>query len=387
MQNCPWILLKHWGRFWATQFFFSFFFLFSLLLVFLLAQEYERGAELLWEDPKRLFYVYLAPSIPWLSSICCFAATILTFSMLERHKEWTTLQACAVSPLWIGAVFLVLSTVIAACNLWLLYTQPTKENYSSDKIWEPRSLQMKDPSVGMWYFQEFNPRTLEGKNLQLYLNDDAGKNYGRLRCKMASWDAKIKKWQFREGIFWGYPTARGVPIPDIKTNRLKWNELRKDIFLEDAIDSNTPIQKFTFQKLWLEELTSDPLPYFWIKENPSKMNYTEINSIIENFPNRDSYKLDAYYYQRTLVLVNTLSCIFVTLLGLILMIGQKSPKVSFIVVVIVIGIVSFYVLRIAFDKIGERGILNPWICSIIPFLGTGLLFLLLKFKKEKALFE
>ena len=114
---------------------------------------------------------------------------------------------------------------------------------------------------------------------------------------------------------------------------------------------------------------------------------TRINSIIDNFPNRDSYKLDAYYYQRTLVLVNTLSCIFVTLLGLILMSGQKSPKVSFIVVVIVIGIVSFYVLRIAFDKIGERGILNPWICSIIPFFGTGLLFLLLKFKKEKALFE
>jgi hypothetical protein len=84
--------------------------------VFLLAQEYERGAELLWEDPKLLFYVYLAPSIPWLSSICCFSATILTFSMLERHKEWTTLQACAVNPLWIGAVFLVLSIVIASCN-------------------------------------------------------------------------------------------------------------------------------------------------------------------------------------------------------------------------------------------------------------------------------
>ena len=126
--------------------------------------------------------------------------------------------------------------------------------------------------------------------------------------------------------FLGLPYGKGVPVPDIKTNRLKWNELRKDIFLEDAIDSNIPIQKFTFQRLGLEELTSDPLPYFWIKENPSKMNILEINSIIDNFPNRDSHKLYSYYYQRTLILVNTLSCIFVTMLGFILISGRKVRR-------------------------------------------------------------
>ena len=350
-------------------------------MIFLLSEEFERIMGLLYDNPERLFFSFFAPNIPWLSSICCFFATILTFSFLERHKEWSSLLACSVSPLWIGVSFMILSLLVVVGNLTLIYLAPAQDDFSGSDFWEPKSFQMRDEHKGIWYFQEFDPKSMSGKNLQLYLNDEEGRNYGRLRCKHAVWLPLQKLWQFREGVFWGYPTPKGVPKPNTQNKSFEWLDVSNDVFLSQAIESNTPIKKFVFQTLELEDIKVDPNPYFLVKKNPSRMSYLGINSVLNNFPTPDSWELNPYRYQKALIVINSLSCFFVTFCALVLVMGKSTPEPKKMVGMVVAGVVVFYILKTSFNKIGERGITDPWLCAAIPFLGVCVLFLVLKIRR------
>ena len=127
-----------------------------------------------------------------------------------------------------------------------------------------------------------------------------------------------------EGVFWGYPTPKGVPKPNTQNKSFEWLDVSNDVFLSQAIESNTPIKKFVFQTLELEDIKVDPNPYFLVKKNPSHMSYLGINSVLNNFPT-PYWELNPYRYQKALIVINSLSCFFVTFCALVLVMGKSTP--------------------------------------------------------------
>ena len=180
IQRCPWILVKRWSKMWMALFFLGLFFLISVLLLFLFSEEYEKIIRIIQNNPSELILVYILPSFSWLSSISCFFATILTFVFLERHKEWTTIKTCSISPTWFTSTIFLLSIFISLVNLMLIYNGPQPSDFLSKQNQELESLKIKDSNNWVWYFQNFDPKLQEGKNLQLYIYNDDGRNVARV---------------------------------------------------------------------------------------------------------------------------------------------------------------------------------------------------------------
>ena len=111
------------------------------------------------------------------------------------------------------------------------------------------------------------------------------------------------------------------------------------------------------------------------------MSYLGINSVLKNFPTPDSWELNPYRYQKALIVINSLSCFFVTFCALVLVMGKSTPEPKKMVGMVVAGVIVFYILKTSFNKIGERGITDPWLCAAIPFLGVCVLFLVLKIRR------
>ena len=140
---------------WIVLFFFSVFFLSSILLLFLLSEEYEKIIRLISKKPLELILTYIVHSFCWLSAISCFSATILTFVFLERHREWSTLKSCSICPRWIiGAIFL-LSIFISVINLLLIYNKSIPADFLGKQNLDRSSLKIKDCNDWVWYFQDF----------------------------------------------------------------------------------------------------------------------------------------------------------------------------------------------------------------------------------------
>ena len=380
IQRCPWILVKRWSKMWIVLFFFSVFFLSSILLLFLLSEEYEKIIRLTSENPFELILTYIFPSFSWLSSISCFSATILTFVFLERHKEWSTLKSCSVCPMWIiGAIFL-LSIFISIINLVLIYHKSPSTDFLDKQNLNRTSLKIKDSNNWVWYFQDFDPEQKKGINLQLYIYDDQGKNVARIRCEKAYWDQE-NGWRLESGIFWSYQTKKGILIPDDSNDSLAWVPVQKNYFMELGRNQIAPLRKSSFHSLRIGEIDVNPLPYFWVKKNPADLGPGEIASIISNYPDQNSASLSPFRYKYAQLMFNALSCTIVTTLALFLVSGNYLIKVEFLVRSIICGLVIFYLLKVSCLKLGEKGLINPWIGVILPLMGVLISFALLRRSK------
>ncbi|MEC7801898.1 MAG: LptF/LptG family permease [Verrucomicrobiota bacterium] len=365
---------------WIVLFFFSVFFLSSILLLFLLSEEYEKIIRLISKKPLELILTYIVPSFSWLSAISCFSATILTFVFLERHREWSTLKSCSICPRWIiGAIFL-LSIFISVINLLLIYNKSLPADFLGKQNLDRSSLKIKDGNDWVWYFQDFDPKLKKGINLQLYIYDDRGQNVARVRCEKAYWDQEMG-WRLESGIFWSYQTDKGILIPNDSNDSLAWVPVPKNYFLEDGQSQIAPLRKSSFHSLRISQIGVNPLPHFWVKENPADLSLSEISSIISNYPDQSSALLSPFRYKYAQLMFNALNCAIVTFLALFLVSGNYLIKVEFLVRSILCGLVIFYLLKVSCLKLGEKGLINPWVGVTLPLVGVLVSFAL--FRRSK----
>ena len=82
------------------------------------------------------------------------------------------------------------------------------------------------------------------ENLQIYLDDAKGNDAFRLRCERAVWD-EANGWDFYKGVYLSFDTNDGLPIPNIKHQRLDWIMDKENIF-SDQDSGKTPLRKLRF---------------------------------------------------------------------------------------------------------------------------------------------
>ena len=263
----------------------------------------------------------------------------------------------------------------------LIYNGPQPSDFLSKQNQELESLKIKDSNNWVWYFQNFDPKLQEGKNLQLYIYDDDGRNVARVRCENANWDRE-GGWQFVNGIILSYRTNKGILIPSDNNDSLEWVGAQPSSFDEYGRSQIAPIRKFSFPLLELRKIDINPLPYFWVKKNPKNFSVRQLSSIISEYPDQNSVLLSPFRYKYAQMIIYAFGCAIVTFLALFLVSGNSQLKIEFLVRSIACGVIVFYLLKVSCFKLGEKGLMNPWICATLPLVGVLVSFAF--FKRSKS---
>lgn len=373
MFSFPCILLKHWSQTWLLSFLLSFFFISSILVLFTISEDIQKYINLCISTPFAFLNETLLAYLPWITPICCFTGTILTFFIFERNLEWSSLKACSISPYWVTGSILFLSAFI---SLILVYYTTFRSNTSArispiSKI----GFMMKVGEESSWFFQSYNPIMKEGKNLQVYLYDDKGNDALRIRCEEASW-SKEGRWIFRNGVYLSFQTREGIPIPDPVKNKIQWKRAEKEPFFKRVDMGKTPLRKVRFSELSLNELNENPEFHLLLSEKPENLSFQQLQDLINSFSNSNPRVLAPFRYQYAKRWVGFFTGLFATIiaLGLVTRLERKSfPKIFSIILG---GMVTFYVaIRIA-KSLGETGIMNEWISAVFPYFSVLLLLLM-----------
>ena len=95
--------------------------------------------------------------------------------------------------------------------------------------------------------------------------------------------------------------------------------------------SNCIASKIFAHSLRISQIDVNPLPHFWVKENPADLSLSEISSIISNYPDQSSALLSPFRYKYAQLMFNALNCAIVTFLALFLVSGNYLIKVEFLV--------------------------------------------------------
>ena len=236
--------------------------------MFTMSEDFQRYLDLLENSFLGFIKVVFIPFLPWLIPTCCFTGTILTFCIFEKHLEWSSLQACSISPFAIAGTFLFLSLAISILQ-FIFSSSLSRSTYEkNDSIKTGFKMEMGNKSS--WYFQSFNYETFEGKNLQIYLYDEKGNDSLRIRCEKASWD-KEDGWNFHNGVYLSFNTIHGLPVPNHKNQNLDWLKENKDNILSDEGSGKTPLRKLHFSDLKLKELNENQLPHLLLSEKPKNL--------------------------------------------------------------------------------------------------------------------
>ena len=84
------------------------------------------------------------------------------------------------------------------------------------------SFRMKIGKERIWYFGEFDEASWRGTGVHVYSYDENGSDSYRIRAETAS--RVGSDWIFENGRFLGFPSGKGLPVPNESGKGLNWEE-------------------------------------------------------------------------------------------------------------------------------------------------------------------
>ena len=229
----------------------------------------------------------------------------------------------------------------------------------------------------LWYFRSFDPSTLSGTDLQLFCYGEHGEDVMRVRSNKAAW-SKEKGWSFEQGRFLGFYSSMGLPVIDQDGESITWEKLSNKEEGSYLHDTKSPGMSRSFEKLSGLPFPDDPTPYLWLQKRPKDMSISEIDRLLERFPNLESGEIVPYRMKKAQLWWNGPACMVALLVGLSLGSSRGSSTPAKLAGVSLLGALGFYLVRTLSESLGEQDILAPMLAASLPYfvvlLGTVLFF-------------
>ena len=98
------------------------------------------------------------------------------------------------------------------------------------------------------------------------------------------------------------------------------------------------------------------------------MSLQELDKNLKKFEMLEPRLVHPFLYQYAKLWVGKANGLFATVLGLLLMMRAIPLANGILITTILCGSIIFFLSYEFCDLLGERGALNPWLCSLIPYL-------------------
>ena len=371
------ILIRHLSFTWSAWSLLCIAFLLAVFAIFSLSDQPDLLNRFLAEDGLDHFTGWLLPQIPWFLPISSFFGTLFCLLFLRQRREWLAMQASGVPAYMVLFVYLTLG-LIPTCLVWLASNADEVSGVDVSEFSRHVSFQMKVDRTRAWYFESFDANGLTGKNLQLYSYDRKGNDSFRIRAEQAMFNGKLG-WAFKNGRFLGFPSHKGLPVPNQDNDGLQWRSLDENEanFLKDEFTG--PLINKPFDTLTIKELQDDPLPHLMLKNGPKALSLRELDYLLEVFKGVNSNILAPYELRRAQMLLNSPSCMVAIFFAFCIGVGRGKVSIGQMIGLTLLGLVTFYVLRTTFDALGEEAVVKPTIAAFLPYaisvLGGWVLYL------------
>ncbi len=371
------ILIRHLSFTWSAWSLLCIAFLLAVFAIFSLSDQPDLLNRFLAEDGLDHFTGWLLPQIPWFLPISSFFGTLFCLLFLRQRREWLAMQASGVPAYMVLFVYLTLG-LIPTCLVWLASNADEVSGVNVSEFSRHVSFQMKVNRTRAWYFESFDANGLTGKNLQLYSYDRKGNDSFRIRAEQAMFNGKLG-WAFKNGRFLGFPSHKGLPVPNQDNDGLQWRSLDENEanFLKDEFTG--PLINKSFDTLTIKELQDNPLPHLMLKNGPKALSLRELDYLLEVFKGVNSNILAPYELRRAQMLLNSPSCMVAIFFAFCIGVGRGKVSIGQMIGLTLLGLVTFYVLRTTFDALGEEAVVKPTIAAFLPYaisvLGGWVLYL------------
>ena len=371
------ILIRHLSFGWCAWCLLCFTFLSAVFAIFALSDQPDLLNRFLAEDGLDHFASWFLPQIPWFLPISSFFGTLFCLLFLRQRREWLAMQASGVPAYLVLFVYLTLG-LIPTCLVWVASNAEEVSGVNGSEFSRHQGFQMKVERTRAWYFESFDANGSTGKNLQLYSYDRKGNDSFRIRAEQAVFNGQ-SGWTFKIGRFLGFPSHKGLPVPNQGNDCLQWrtlDEIQAD-FLQDEFTG--PLMNKSFDTLTIEELRDDPLPHLMLKNGPKALSLKELDYVLEEFAEVNSEILAPYELRRAQMLLNSPSCMVAIFFAFCIGVGRGKVSIGQMIGVTLLGLITFYVLRTTFDALGEEAVIKPTLAAVLPYaisvLGGWVLYL------------
>jgi lipopolysaccharide export LptBFGC system permease protein LptF len=358
---------RYLGLEWMKWFALSMSFLFAILFLQAFSDDYGFFSKLLEPSGRRDVLVWIVGYMPWVLPISCFVATVSVLGIISKNHELVAMRASGISTFAVSKPLLLLGLLVSfAC--W--FARDYRQQLSSDinqlgKESTLASFGMKIGQSRIWYFQEYDEVSGQGRGVQLYSYDQNGSDSYRIRAKSASWTGN--GWSFREGRFLGFPTEKGIPVPQSSGGGIDWEQNPTGFEISKQGRASPRINK-RFSVLFLPLAKDDPVPHAALRKKPNSLTYGELVNLLREYPMQQSARLYPYKLRRAQLLWSGPSCLVAVLCGLALGLRRKSTTPGRIAGASLLGMLLFYLAKTFCDALGEKGIASEWLAAGIPYV-------------------
>ena len=284
---------RYLGLEWAKWFALSMFFLFAVLFLQALSDDPDFARSLLEQEGRGKGLAWILGYAPWVLPVSCFVATVTSLSFLSKNRELLALRASGFSSFGLSRPYL-LSGAILSLLCWQAVNyraQNQASNNQLEKVMPLDSFRMKIGKERIWYFGEFDEASWRGTGVHVYSYDENGSDSYRIRAETAS--RVGSDWIFENGRFLGFPSGKGLPVPNESGKGLNWEE--PPAHLESLIHGrSSPRINKRFSSLRLSLPSDDPRIHVALCKKPASLSYDELTTVIENYPHQSSTTLYPY---------------------------------------------------------------------------------------------
>ena len=358
---------RYLGFEWIKWFALSMAFLFAILVLQAFSDNFEFFSKFLDSSGRQEVLAWVLGYMPWVLPVSCFIATVSVLAIFSKNYELLAMRATGLSTFEISKPLLLLGVLVSIAS-WFArdsqiqlvsgLTQPKKESILA-------SFGMKIGQSRIWYFKEFDEAKGQGKGVQVYSYDQNGSDSYRIRAKSATWTED--GWSFKEGRFLGFPSAKGVPVPNLDGVGIDWEENPVGFDNVNQVRASPRINK-RFPALFLPLKKDDPFPHAALRQKPNTLNYGELVTLLSEYPSQNSAKLYPYKLRRAQLFWSGPSCLVAVICGLALGLRRKITSVGRIAGGALLGMLFFYLAKTFCDALGEKGIVSEWLASGVPYL-------------------
>ena len=370
---------RYLGLEWAKWFALSLFFLFAILFLQALSDDPDFARGLLEQEGRKKGLVWILGYVPWVLPVSCFVATVISLSFLSKNRELLALRASGFSSFGLSRPFVLFGAILSlVCWQVVNYRiQSTASNNQLEKVMPLDSFRMKIGKERIWYFGEFDEVLGEGTGVHVYSYDENGSDSYRIRAESASRDGS--DWIFENGRFLGFPSGKGLPLPNESGNGLNWEKSPVPLGSLIQVRSSPRINK-RFSSLRLSLPSDDPRIHVALRKKPASLSYDELTTVIESYPQQSSATLYPYRLRKAQLAGSAPSCLLAVLCGLAVGLRKKTSSAGSMAGIALLGAFLFYLLKTFCDALGEKGIVSEWEAVGIPyfFVVAGSFYLLLR---------